>query len=220
MINRLIFVLTILFIAPLAMAQVMVLEIDPDKSEVNWEGGKKVILTDTHNGDVKIQSGTVEIDKNNELAGGEITIDMTSLKNKDVENPKFSEKLDGHLKSSDFFDVENHPTAIFTIKHIKKNQPTKAKKAKRSEVTETDEHSYTVTGDMQIRGKKNKISIPLIVQKQSDTDYKITSKFQIDRTQYNVKYNSGKFFKNLGDKVIKDEFDIALNLRTRPKAKK
>lgn len=50
---------------------------------------------------------------------------------------------DGHLKSPDFFDVQNHPSMTFTSKRVQKNSDT----------------SYTVFGDLAIRGTTKEVPL-------------------------------------------------------------
>jgi hypothetical protein len=45
------------------------------------------------------------------------------------------------------------------------------------------------------------------------TENSATTNLSIDRTKYNVRYGSGSFFDNLGDKTIYDEFNLAINLK-------
>lgn len=203
-----------------ANAQVTTLDVDSEASVINWKGGKKVIVNDTHHGTVKVRSGSVEVNAAGEIVGGEIVIDMKSIKNKDLELPSSSDKLDAHLKSSDFFDVEQYPEARFVIKEIKKESEPKGrgKKADKAKKNE-DGQKYLATGEMTIKDKTHKETVTLIVTKQAEADYRIKSTFEIDRARYNVKYNSEKFFKNLGDKIIKDELEISLALKTKKKAK-
>lgn len=217
--NKIILVLSLLFSVSWAQAQsALVLEIDPQASEVAWKGGKKVVISDTHEGSVKVLSGTVELDKDGNIVAGEIVIDMKSIKNTDLENPKFSEKLDNHLKSSDFFDVQKYPEAKFVIKTAQKDAPAKSKRNKKQK-EDSGEIKYIVTGEMTIKDKTHKESIELLVAQISPTVYAMKTNFDFDRSKYNVKYNSDKFFKNLGDKVIKDEIEMALSLKTRAKTR-
>lgn len=215
--KKFIVLFTVLVFSVSTYAQTKVVEFNTKKSEVKWEGGKKLILQDKHYGTVDVQEGEMELDKKDEMTGGYIVIDMESINNEDIKSTKNKKRLEAHLMSVDFFDVENYPEAKLVLKSVKKD-PKKNKKSDNE--NEAGEVEYTATGELEIRGKKHLITIPLKVTKLSDVEFNIKSDFKIDRTKWNVKYNSGKFFKNLGDKVIKDEIDLSVNLTTQAKSKK
>jgi polyisoprenoid-binding protein YceI len=173
------------------------LKVDPAASEVRWEASKKVVST-VHHGTVNIQSGEIVL-AGEQITGGTITLDMKSISNKDLESsPKDKAKLEGHLKSPDFFDVEKYPTATFTIKSAK---PVKDSK---------DGLTHDVTGDLAMKGKTQPVTIPVTITRNGDSA-EAKGKAVVDRTKYDVRYGSGKFFDNLGDKVIND--DIKLDLK-------
>lgn len=171
--------------------------IDTGASKLDWVGKK---VTGQHNGTVALKSGEVELEGNS-IKGGQFDIDMSSIKVLDLTDEKNNAKLTGHLKSDDFFGVEKHPTAKFKITSVK---PVKGKK----------DANVEVTGDLTVKGQTNQITFPALVDVK---DGKASAKgnISIDRTKYNVRYGSGKFFDNLGDKMINDNFDIALDLKTK-----
>jgi polyisoprenoid-binding protein YceI len=115
---------------------------------------------------------------------------MTSLTSTDLEG-EWKEKLDGHLKSDDFFGVESHPSASLVF----------------TSVTASSKNSYDVTADLTIKGITNPINFTLGVY-----GNKANATLKIDRAQYDIKYGSGSFFDNLGDKAIYDEFDLVVDL--------
>ncbi|MDI1305369.1 MAG: YceI family protein, partial [bacterium] len=100
--------------------------------------------------------------------------------------------LNGHLKSEDFFGTEKFPTSTLVFKKVV---------AKSANV-------YTVTGDLTIKGKTNSITFDL-----ATTANSATTALKIDRTKYDIKYGSGSFFDNLGDKAISDEFELTVALK-------
>ena len=124
----------------------------------------------------------------NALVGGSFTVDMNSMVCTDLSG-KSAARLVGHLKSDDFFGVAEHPTASLTFTSI--------------EATET---GYTVTGDFTIRGITNAETFELKID-----GNKGTANLEIDRSKYNVKYRSGSFFENLGDKLINDELKLRVS---------
>ena len=85
-------------------------EVKTDQSKVVWKGYK---VTGEHEGTVDLKAGTLTFE-GNKLTGGNFVIDMTTIGATDLEG-EWKVKLDGHLKSNDFFGVEQHPTATFKI---------------------------------------------------------------------------------------------------------
>ncbi len=172
------------------------LKVDIVKSYLNWKGEKVI---GSHWGKVYLKGGELRFDNNN-LIGGNFAIDMQTLHSLDLKENEGKAKLEGHLKSDDFFAVERFPEAYFSITKI-----TPIGDAK------TGEPNYTIEGDLKIRNKTNLIKFPVrVVRKGSWASAK--AKITIDRTLWDIKFNSGNFFENLGDKMIKDEivFDVDL----------
>ncbi|QLE01667.1 YceI family protein [Galbibacter sp. BG1] len=161
-------------------------KVDTEKSEVTWKGYK---VTGSHEGTVALKSGELTFD-GDKLVGGDFTVDMTSLGSTDLEG-EYKTKLDGHLKSDDFFGVNNHPTANLTFTKVKS----------------TGKNSYEVTGDLTVKGETHPVTFDMSVY-----GSKATANVKIDRTKHNVRYGSGSFFDNLGDKTIYDEFDLVVDL--------
>jgi polyisoprenoid-binding protein YceI len=161
-------------------------EIKTDVSKVVWKGYK---VTGSHEGTIAIQSGNLvfEADK---LTGGEFVIDMTTINTTDLSGD-MKGKLEGHLKSDDFFGVESHPTATLVF----------------TNVTTSGKNAYNVTGDLTIKGKTNPVNFTMSIY-----GNKATASLKIDRTKYDVKYGSTSFFDGLKDKAIYDEFDLVSDL--------
>lgn len=162
-------------------------KVDASKSTINWVGKK---VTGQHNGTINLKDGAL-VFKGKKLKGGTFTADMTSINTTDLTG-KSKDNLDGHLKAHDFFGTEKFPTATLVIKTI-------GEKAK---------NVYAVTADMTIKGITKPVSFEL-----TTTANTASTKFNIDRTKYDIKYNSGNFFENLGDKTISDEFELAVVLK-------
>jgi len=156
------------------------------ESQVAWKGHK---VTGSHNGTIALKGGVLEFE-NNKFIGGEFVIDMTTINTTDLEGGK-KNSLDGHLKSDDFFGVENHPTAQLKI----------------TKVSPKGQNMFSVEGNMTIKGKTNTETFDMVVNKNS-----ATAKLKVDRTKYDVRYGSASFFDNLKDKAIYDEFDLEVNL--------
>lgn len=159
---------------------------DTTKTKLLWLGEK---VTGQHAGTIKLQSGWLNW-KDNKIVSGEFNIDMTSLK--DSEDNK---KLQGHLKSDDFFGVEKFPAAKLVI----------------TGSTPFDKGTGIVSGTLTIKGVTNPIEFKTAMQKKDDGIW-FYSNIVLDRTKYNIRYGSGSFFDNLGDKTIYDEFNLKVNL--------
>ncbi len=168
-------------------------EISLTESKLEWTGSK---VTGKHNGTVNISSGELFVD-DNKITGGSFEIDFNTITVLDIKDPETNGKLAGHLKSDDFFSAEKHPKGRFNIKSV----------------VSTGGNQFNVTGDMIIKGITNEITFPATIEM---TDGKITASgdINIDRTKWDIKYGSGKFFENLGDKMISDEFNIKFEIKT------
>ena len=165
--------------------------VDAEKSTVKWKGSK--ISTDSHEGLIQIEKGVLMINHGT-LVGGEISIDMTSISNTDIEGRK-KERLEGHLKSDDFFDVEKHPLSTISI--------TKA--------TKTEGNNYSIVADLTIKGITHSITFDAEVNIRKIAFF-AKAKIKIDRTKWNIKFHSGNYFEDLGDKLILDEIELDVSL--------
>ncbi|MBU2947280.1 YceI family protein [Zobellia uliginosa] len=161
-------------------------EVKTETSTITWKAYK---VTGSHYGTVDLKSGSLVFD-GDKLTGGEFEADMTTLEATDLEGESKG-KLEGHLKSDDFFGTEKHTAAklVFT------------------KVEPTGKNSYEVTGDLTIKGVSKPVTFDVSVY-----GSKATATVKVDRTAYDIKYGSGSFFDNLGDKAIYDEFDLVVDL--------
>ncbi|MCC5931500.1 MAG: YceI family protein [Cyclobacteriaceae bacterium] len=164
---------------------------DVNKSEIKWNGKK---VTGEHYGKIKLDNASLIMD-NGQLTGGSFVVDMTSLTVEDIKDPGTNQKLTGHLKSDDFFGIEKFPRANFVI----------------TEVSKKDGDNYHVKGNITIKGKTEAIEFPAVIRtKGAEVD--ATATVTINRAKFDVKYGSGSFFDNLGDKMIYDNFDLDIHL--------
>jgi len=161
-------------------------EINVESSKVIWKGYK---VTGSHQGTIAIKTGNLVFD-NNELVGGSFTINMSSIIVTDLEG-EYKEKLEGHLKSDDFFGVENFPTASLIFTKVKS----------------TGKNSYEVTGNITIKEKTDTITFDVSIY-----GNKANASLKIDRTKFDVRYGSNSFFDGLKDKAIYDDFDLVADL--------
>jgi len=173
---------------------IAVLNVDTEQSVIKWDGYK---VTGKHNGTVDLKSGNLEFD-GEQLVGGNFTMDMTSITVLDLTG-NYKAKLEGHLKSDDFFGVEKHPTAKFEITRV---------------VSRGMPGDYKVEGDLTVKGITKPIRFNAKVTEENGVKV-ARADMKLDRTDYNVRYGSGSFFDNLGDKTIYDEFDLSVELVAR-----
>lgn len=169
--------------------------IDSKASGLKWTGEK---VTGKHWGTVNIKDGGMTKSGNN--FSGNFTIDMTSIKVDDLKDAETNGKLLGHLKSDDFFSVAKHNTSTFKLKGIKDYKPKKDEKG-----------NHWVTGDLTIKGITHEIGFPAEI-KFDGKGFKADAKFTINRAKWDIRYGSGSFFDNLGDKTIYDDIKFELSL--------
>lgn len=172
------------------------LSLDTKESVIKWTGKK---VTGQHNGRVGLKSGGV-VFKGGELTGGSFEADMTTITVDDLKDPGYNAKLTGHLNSADFFETEKHPTASF-----------KTTKVTPKPGAAVGQPTHDITGDLTIKGITHPVSFPVRVEKKAGRA-EAKGTMTVDRTLYNIKYGSGKFFQGLGDKAIHDEFTLELEL--------
>jgi len=160
-----------------------------DESSLVWTG--REVSTSSHYGSINFTSGQFEI-ADGLISQGEFLVDMTSINVQDLTGGS-KERLEGHLRSDDFFSVESFPTAHLYISS--------------SEVVSNGK--WMVNGFLTIKD----ISHPVLFE-MSNTEDGWNANLVFDRSKYNVKFRSGTFFENLGDKLIYDDIELKINLKT------
>lgn len=179
-----------------------------DRSELKWNGFKP---TGQHYGTIGIQDGMIAVE-NDEIVGGSFTMNMDDIDVQDLEG-EYRDKLTGHLKSEDFFAVEQYPTSKFVITEVKafqsgatasnENNENMAVKVNDEEISEykLENPTHAITGNLTMRDTTLSITFPAKVEMSGD-QITAEAKFNIDRTNWNVSYNDE------GDpvRIAKDEF--------------
>lgn len=163
-------------------------------SKLEWVGKK---VTGQHNGTVDISSGELFID-NGKLTGGSFDINFGTIKVLDLQDSEMNAKLTGHLKSDDFFSAEKYPTGKFVLTSV-------------TPLSNGTENNYTIGGNLTIKGITQPVSFPAAVKVNGDV-VSAKADFKIDRTLWDVKFRSGKFYENLGDKLIDDQIELKLSI--------
>ncbi len=161
-------------------------EVDVDASSISWVGKK---VTGKHEGTIKIKSGRL-IMNDGAIAGGTFEIDMTSINVTDLSG-NMKGKLEGHLNSDDFFSTASYPVATVEITSANKK----------------GDNTYDMIANVTIKGITNPVSFSATID-----GNKAMADISVDRTLFDVRYGSGKFFEGLGDKMIYDNFDLSVTL--------
>jgi len=162
---------------------------NPDESVIEWTGHKP---TGKHNGTIKIESGVFTVN-DGKLESGSFIIDMNSIK----EN-KNNTRLEGHLKSADFFEVEKFPNAAFEVTGY-----------------EMVDGKAMLSGNLTMKDTKNNVTFPVTVTQDGDMFTLTSEMFTIDRSKWNVRYGSKSFFDNLGEKFINDDIELKVMVKAK-----
>lgn len=165
------------------------LKVDTQASTIKWIGTK---VTGKHDGIVKLQEGVLKVQEGN-LTGGYFIINMNSIEVKDLKSGEGKEKLEGHLKSDDFFNVEKFPTAKFEITSVKPDT--------------TGGNTHKIEGNLTIRDVTKNVAFGAKVYI-TDDSVEATTNFNINRKDWGVKYEGKK------DDLIRDEINFDIQLKT------
>ena len=158
---------------------------DQGTSKVTWAGSK---VTGKHEGGFSAFTGTVDVvDGAPEKSKVNVSIDATSLTSD-------QEKLTGHLKSGDFFDVAKHPRATFSSTEIKKGGEKGA--------------THTVTGNLTIKGITKSVTFPATLAVTADAAT-VDAEFAINRRDFSLNYAG------MPNDLIRDDVVIKLAIRAK-----
>ena len=163
--------------------------INQEASSLVWTG--REVSTSSHYGTINFTSGQFEV-SNGLISKGEFFVDMTTINVQDLTGGS-KERLEGHLRSDDFFSVESFPSAQLDISG--------------SELI--SDGKWMVNASLTIKDISHPVTFEM-----SNTENGWTANLVFDRSKYNVKFRSGTFFENLGDKLIYDDIELAINLKT------
>lgn len=165
-----------------------------DKSELSWIG--KELSTKIHTGSLNISNGIIQVGDDNSVSGN-IKINMSTINVTDLQG-RSKEMLEKHLRSADFFEVENYPEAQINFKSKSFNKLV---------------NQISFEGDLTIKDITNPISFNATLI-ESSPYLKANAILSFDRSKYDVRFRSGSFFENLGDKLILDDIDVNIKLVT------
>jgi polyisoprenoid-binding protein YceI len=167
--------------------------IDTKESVITWKGSMVYSFDEGNIGYVHISKGELVIEKN-KLVGGTVEIDMNTIEYKDKTDANTPVK---HLKSPDFFDVEKFPVSTFAITKV--------------ESVNVRSNTIKVSGNLTIKGVTNPVTFPA----QMTISHGIVNangKITIDRTQWGIRYRSGKFYDNLADNAVSDDIELQMKI--------
>ena len=167
----------------------LVYQIDTEASTLSWQAER--LTGSGHTGLAPIVGGMI-IQDDEEFIGGEFIILID-----EITESKSNDRFLGHVKSDDFFNTEEFPTATLEITDVV--------------VSEDAPDSYEVTGDLTIKGQTNEVIFPANISV-NDGDLTASASFEIDRTLWGITFESASLFKELGDKAIKDEIQFEVSL--------
>lgn len=158
--------------------------IDTAESVIRWTGRN---LFNHHSGTVRLAGGEILLHQG-QLTSARFTIDMASIACEDLADTKMNAMLLAHLRTTDFFDVEHHPTAEFF-----------ADAAESIKACTDGTPNYLLRGTFTLRGISRPLEFPVLIA-EKDEGRHLTGQgvLELDRTAYGSQYGSGKLFRFLG----------------------
>ena len=158
------------------------LSLSPQNTAIGFLGEK---LVGSHQGKFTDFSGSVSFREGDPLTADiNVKIDMSSVKTDE-------EKLDGHLKSPDFFDVARYPDGTFVS--------TAVTAGGKGDVT------HTVQGNLTLHGVSRPVTIPARIEVGEKT-VSVKAEFSINRQDFGISYPG------MPDNLIKDDVKISLQI--------
>jgi polyisoprenoid-binding protein YceI len=156
------------------------------QSNIDWVGRK---VTGAHNGTINIKAGEITLN-DGQISGGTFIIDVASISILDVTDPATNAQFAGHLASDDFFSTEKYPEATLNITAVSGGH---------------------ITGNLTIKGITHPVAFDAISQVNGDV-LTAAGKVVVDRTKYGIRFRSGNFFKDLGDTLIYNDFELNVTI--------
>ena len=163
-----------------------------DQGVLYWTGYD---VAKQHTGEIKISEGQLST-SGTELVSGSFTIDINSLSVTDLNEDNGKSKLEGHLKSGDFFQGDKYPTGTFEITSV-------APKSGTEGVT------HSITGNLTLKGITKSITFDAEIMADAQTLRARTPDFKINRTEWNVMYGSD-LIGTAKDKLISNDVTLSL----------
>ncbi len=177
--------------------------VDPEQSMVGWVGRS---LVGTHSGTMALLPGGTITLHGARVVAGRFDLDMASIRDVDLTDTKMKQMLHDHLASDDFFDVARYPTASFQLEG-----------ATEIAGATPGEPNYTVRGRFTLKGVKKPLAFQAMIGRSPTGDGSLVARanFDLDRTEWNVLYGSGKFYEKLGRNLVSDLITLDLKIVAR-----
>ena len=184
------FIITITFtLISISFSYSQSLNANKTESLIRWYGEE--LTGKTHFGNLSFKEGQIEL-QDGLIIGGNFVVNMISLSVEDLSGGAKA-RLEGHLRSDDFFSVDKYPEATLKI----------TQKAK------FEGDVQKLYGELTIKGIKHAVDFSIILVDKKTA----TANLTFDRSKYNVRFRSGSFFENLGDKLILDDIRMEVSLQ-------
>lgn len=170
--------------------------LDTINSKIEWKGYKVFKTENTsHFGTINFKSTDITV-KDGKLESGKFTADMASLANVDMKDDADSKgKLEGHLKSADFFDAEQFPTAIYEITKVSEN-------------TAGGDYNTIIDGNLTIKGITKPVQLNANVTVNNGEINIATEPKDISRDEFGVKFQAPA-----ANGLIKDEITLQISVK-------
>lgn len=168
------------------------------ESTLQWMG--KPLVGGGHEGTINFSSGSITTTAAGDITQGEFVLDMNTIKNTDMKPDDGGNGLEEHLKAEDFFSVAKYPRANFSILKVIPESKT------------GDVQQVKFLGLLTLKRITNMITFPATITRKGETA-NIKAEITIDRTKWDIIYNSKTFFANLKDGFISDEIKIVVDLK-------
>jgi polyisoprenoid-binding protein YceI len=157
----------------------------PPDSKITFAAAK---VTKQHDGSFGAFDGTIGLVNGDPLMSAvQVNIDLASLSTD-------SDKLSGHLKSADFFDVAKFPKATFNSSTIRPG---------------STPSTYNVTGKLNLHGVTKPLTFPARITVSADA-VSSEGELTINRKDYGIVYPG------MPDDLIRDDVSIKLLIRATP----
>jgi len=192
--------LALFFILSLACTSVLAqtkLNLVPSESKLIWRGFVKLTFGAGHHGIIENITGSITTGTDGKIQKGDFTLDMNTIKVLDMEE-KGNKDLADHLKGDDFFSVSTYSQGFFSI----------------IAVTYSNDHTATLDGFLGLKGITNRISFPVTIESDGKS-VRARGTVTIDRTKWNVNYQSASVIGAIKDSTLSDSVVIELDLKFR-----